>query len=1399
MTLYLALLRDEKYICKRYLHTPIAWCYRTLLCQTGAPYMQSLATRIGSILNPDSEFRSGDSIDPVDRSYFMRHENGIIDTSSPRMSVARAASVEWTKILSFEVRKIVERCLDDDLRVSGNHISIVLQSIMVPWMRLREVRRSGGDEVSAAFYGFLAKSMSWIDICVTSIKASKNIELLDLCVDVCIMAASLLSCCQNSEGLSDELIVSSAIGITAVLGLFDVARDSMAPTGAESVDDASASSSPIHFTGACVSGDIDAMSFMGLSLVERYIILSSNLPMMRLPKGEDPKCFSVHPDTCTRVLGWGLLSSVHSVRMRATNQLPALIANYFYDKRVLAPFQVRSSRSQPADVLRIKGFVLKLGHSIGRHASKRMWLHTIRALYRIMNTMVPCSIADDSSIKCAFCELKMTFTLWMPLFDALKRASSLPVAAYLDLVRACGVVLCKSDLYPLDEDEDARKTFGAHLRKYLGLLRDSEESIRNCVIQTLPSLIRGYGSRYRDGYMPSLPMPAEGRLLALRSAFGGKSDAGTIGAFLRHLYTMVSLSVTERINAQNSMQESLVLAIACLGASADVDASANLGKILLQWSLLKLSEVWCICTHRLLSGSSTTRDKINSTLTKEQLVRIATSHGFEMSSKFTAVRQLFESVREGLYPELIAMLLSARFKDSPIFRYFLGEIMGCADKLGTPEKFIEAALPVLLPDLLRDMNMDVLAALARHLYPSASTATDEQVVRKLIIDNHRSWIVELVMMLTKKDNQKEGIGVNKGYEAWKRILRVVRFTMKDILQLGRKQVLEYLVMRLVDRDGNPSKVAENALDLLARYRGNGKVAPAIDLASSVRTKETKDSQVPIASLVRSEFMFMMGVLSECIQKNSNDLGKRNHALLCTNKLLLLAESELRIFMPKVLPTLKSALLEPPLQKNAVKALFTMLKRVPLSVLADNLGTIFVALLPCFDDDESCAVHAAVETLEWMIVSNRATFHPNFKDIPFVPGHPLLHNISKVLGEELAGMEYYDKLDRLTNLIRHDSQRVCLLALEELHAFLIADNRKTVRKIHAALLEASQNSSLLPHNQRKNQKPGIVKGGKPKTTKPSISDVVSRLLGSLLRLARKVGGTSQELSNVVEKMQVACANCCGELGAIDPGLLNLERLQGAMCMQLGLNAPGSSTSFELGNCELASHLIEAHLVKALWAAPDPYSHMQVGFAIQELLRFLLKAGTRDTLDGMEQKLKAHFADNSTSLAVRPFLSTNYDNRSWFSPSPKGRNGKAFFGPGVQATISIGDWVAHMTHKSTGPQKAVFDAVRVMRASRGTVDMLLFLLPYLVQNLVCCQNELAAAENAASIRAEILGILLDTWASADDRSSNSTWTKADLEMSAQCVFGLLDTLISWESQAQKTARAMTNSVTQEKAKC
>ena len=103
--------------------------------------------------------------------------------------------------------------------------------------------------------------------------------------------------------------------------------------------------------------------------------------------------------------------------------------------------------------------------------------------------------------------------------------------------------------------------------------------------------------------------------------------------------------------------------------------------------------------------------------------------------------------------------------------------------------------------------MDVLAALARHLYPSASTATDEQVVRKLIIDNHRSWIVELVMMLTKKDNQKEGIGVNKGYEAWKRILRVVRFTMKDILQLGRKQVLEYLVMRLVDRDGNPSKVA----------------------------------------------------------------------------------------------------------------------------------------------------------------------------------------------------------------------------------------------------------------------------------------------------------------------------------------------------------------------------------------------------------------------------------------------------------------------------------------------------------------------------------------------------------------------------------------------------------------
>ena len=108
--------------------------------------------------------------------------------------------------------------------------------------------------------------------------------------------------------------------------------------------------------------------------------------------------------------------------------------------------------------------------------------------------------------------------------------------------------------------------------------------------------------------------------------------------------------------------------------------------------------------------------------------------------------------------------------------------------------------------------------------------------------------------------------------------------------------------------------------------------------------------------------------------------------------------------------------------------------------------------------------------------------------------------------------------------------------------------------------------------------------------------------------------------------------------------------------------------------------------------------------------------------MEQALKGHFNESSTLLAVRPFLSTNYDNRSWFPPSPKGREGTSFFGPGVQATISIGDWVAHMTHISTGPQKAVFDAVRVMRASRGTVDMLLFLLPYLVQNLVFHRTKL-----------------------------------------------------------------------------
>jgi hypothetical protein len=75
--------------------------------------------------------------------------------------------------------------------------------------------------------------------------------------------------------------------------------------------------------------------------------------------------------------------------------------------------------------------------------------------------------------------------------------------------------------------------------------------------------------------------------------------------------------------------------------------------------------------------------------------------------------------------------------------------------------------------------------------------------------------------------------------------------------------------------------------------------------------------------------------------------------------------------------------------------------------------------------------------------------------------------------------------------------------------------------------------------------------------------------------------------------------------------------------------------------------------------------------------------------------------------------------------------------VPFASSVGDWVAYLTSRSNGPQSLVFAALRVLRASEPATRTLLFVLPYVVQNVLC----LGEAADAEPIKKEILCVLRD----------------------------------------------------------
>jgi len=788
----------------------------------------------------------------------------------------------------------------------------------------------------------------------------------------------------------------------------------------------------------------------------------------------------------------------------------------------------------------------------------------------------------------------------------------------------------------------------------------------------------------------------------------------------------------DAVRERADMRYTLLQAVGSIGCAANVKFTvrgAPIGLNALQWALHVLAEQW-----------AAKRSRVDLACAVEQLRRIAAAQ------RASDVRALFDSVKAELYPNLFSTLLGASQSTAEardVLARFLLDVFGDDTKTSVADA-LNKALPVLLPSLLRAPDLAVLGKVAELVYPNAQ-ASSSDLMRKLIITNLSMWIVHLVDLLARDEV--------RGKEVWKRVVATATYPFKELLQTGCKTILKSVVLRLVDKSGAVDTAAENALKVLAR--------------------STRDDR-EVEGLVKHNFMFLLCVLSERVQENWTAASTRRQALRCVGRLLELmgnSETVADALAPKVLPTLRAGLEVPELQSAAVQSLRVLTGKLSGGALRDNIGVIVVSLLPClgeirahFEPSQSqrSSQDDAVKLLAWLIIDRRAALEKAFHDVQeLLPPHPALADVARVLSEHVGQRTHRQRLAQLANLITNESDAIRLMALLEMHNVL----RDYGHEVRQALL-----------------------AGHAETR-----DLVSSVLGALLKAARS-GGARVGSSARVKEMRLACCKCLGELGAVDPARLNLtaldEQIQDAAADLF------DEKGLDYGNRALAAALLANYLVQALRSAPDPASHVHIGFAVQELIKFF-KSNAQSSVSivgGEDDAGMIELQDlvNADVLAtIRPFAFTNYDFEGrWMPPEPSARDGTTFFGPGVAFATSVGDWVANLANRSRGPQGEVFRALRGLRASDSATRTLLFVLPYVVQNVLV----LGDASDAEAIRAEVRGVLHDCSSGAgggnggnagDEEASGAE--QGRVQLSVQAIFVLLDTLGKWESRMSVFQRA------------
>lgn len=194
---------------------------------------------------------------------------------------------------------------------------------------------------------------------------------------------------------------------------------------------------------------------------------------------------------------------------------------------------------------------------------------------------------------------------------------------------------------------------------------------------------------------------------------------------------------------------------------------------------------------------------------------------------------------------------------------------------------------------------------------------------------------------------------------------------------------------------------------------------------------------------------------------------------------------------KVLVTLRTAL---QLERSDFPLLVihvwnAFVRSVDAACLGPMLSTIFVSLLPLL----SSHVHEVSDLFHYIIVTNELMISSHIQELYFLPYSTEIASVHEIVQRyvrSMEGMSLQSRLELLIKYVSHETMEVKLHALSRLHKEL-SDNHAQVRQLMLA--------------------------------SDSVHSIVLQLLDVLI----------QGFSERNEAIRLKCAECVGELGAVDP--------------------------------------------------------------------------------------------------------------------------------------------------------------------------------------------------------------------------------------------------------------------------